>query len=157
MKSLYQQHRFEEIAQRLDSLRPDSPRQWGRMTPNGAVCHLSDAFKMVLGERTRQPDPDGPRFDTFRNRVIGRIYALSTPLPWPKGVPTSPGVDQDKEGSPPGVFEEDIADLHAVLTRFQDRDGRDMVPHIAFRQLTRGEWGRWGYRHMDHHLRQFGA
>jgi hypothetical protein len=29
--------------------------------------------------------------------------------------------------------------------------------HPLFGPLTRAEWGRWGLRHADHHLRQFGA
>jgi len=157
MKSLFRPHRFEELTQRLDSLRPDSPRQWGRMSPNGAVCHLTDAFKGILGERVRQAHADGPRFDTLKNRTLGRLYALTLPLPWPKGVPTSPAADQEQDGTPPAEFDEDVARLRAAMERFRDRDGRDVPPHIAFGKLSRGEWGRWGYRHMDHHLRQFGA
>jgi hypothetical protein len=112
---------------------------------------------MVLGQRGRKPDPGDPRFDTWVNRTIGRVYGLTLPLPWPKGVPTSPDADQEKRGSPPLDFEADVEALRRAMQDFRDRDGGDMVPHIAFGQLTRGEWGRWGYRHVDHHLRQFGA
>jgi Protein of unknown function (DUF1569). len=29
-------------------------------------------------------------------------------------------------------------------------------PHYLFGPLTEAQWARWGWRHMDHHLRQFG-
>lgn len=157
MKSLYNPRDHQALRQRLESLRPDSPRQWGRMSPHQAVCHLLDAFRLVLGERDWGIRPGDPTPDTFVNRTVGRLYALTLPLPWPKGLPTSRAADQERGGTPPGDFADDVAELEAAMDRFRDHDGRNMSPHIVFRQLTRGEWGRWGYRHMDHHLRQFGA
>jgi hypothetical protein len=29
-------------------------------------------------------------------------------------------------------------------------------PHPMFKKMSEGQWMRWGYLHMDHHLRQFG-
>jgi len=66
-------------------------------------------------------------------------------------------VDQERDGTPPGDWDADLADLQAAMGRFRDRDGRDLPPHVLFGALTRGEWGRWAYRHVDHHLRQFSA
>jgi len=159
MKSLYRPSDFQALSRRLDSLRPDSPRQWGRMSPGGAVCHLTDAYKGLLGERSRPaPAHTGPASLRARTaKLVRRLYGLTSPLPWPKGIPTPAPVDQEKGGTPPGVFEDDVEALRAAMTRFRDRDGRDMAPHVLFGKLTRGEWGRWAYRHMDHHLRQFGA
>jgi len=37
------------------------------------------------------------------------------------------------------------------------KGGAEGAAHPLFGRLTTAEWGRWGYRHMDHHLRQFGV
>ena len=151
MKSLFQPRCHDEIVARLGALRPDSERLWGRMTPHQAVCHLSDSFKAILRDRPLSPIPLDVR------RRIMRFMAFTSPMPWPKGVPTSPEVDAEQGGTPPGDFGADVRDLTELLGRFVDSDGRTLDPHYFWGDMSRGEWGRYGYRHMDHHLRQFGV
>lgn len=151
MSNLFRTDRHAELVRRLDALRPTAERQWGRMTPHQAVCHLSDSFKAILHDR-----PLAVHRLTFKRRVQ-RLAAFTLPIPWPKGVPTSPEVDAEKDGSRPGDFDADVAELKALLTRFVASDGRTLEPHYVWGDMSRGEWGRYGYRHVDHHLRQFGA
>ena len=97
--------------------------------------------------------------DTWTSRHVLRLAALRLPLPWPKGVPTRPEVDQLKGGTPPAEFVKDVATLRALVTRFAAAPGnRDFsfAAHPAFGRLSEWEWMRWGYLHPDHHLRQFG-
>jgi hypothetical protein len=47
-KSLADSNERAMIVSRLQKLAPDSPRQWGRMTPHQAVCHLSDSFRSMM-------------------------------------------------------------------------------------------------------------
>lgn len=152
VKNIFNDPDHRDLERRLDALRPDSPRRWGRMSPHQAVCHLNDAFEIVLGER-----PTDFRADSLLNRTVGRVVALSTPIPWPRGLPTSPEADQEKNGTPPGSFDDDVADLRASMARFRERGGRGLGPHVALGPLSPGEWGRWGWRHTNHHLRQFGV
>ena len=44
-----------------------------------------------------------------------------------------------------------------TLERFVATDGRNIAPHYVWGAMSRGEWGRYAYRHMDHHLSQFGV
>lgn len=152
MKTIFDAAIHESLRVRAGRLTPDSARQWGRMTPHQAVCHLNDSFLLVLGDRTTNF-----RANTLFNRTVARFLALSTPVPWPKGVRTSPEIDQERNGTPPGVFAGDVARLCDLMTRFRETGGRDLDPHVAFGPLTSGEWGRWGYRHVHHHLSQFGV
>ncbi len=152
MKTLFDSVRHQELVDRLGYLRPDSPRRWGRMTAPQMLCHLSDSFQLVMGEQASDF-----RADTLFNRTLGRLMAVTLPIPWPKGLPTSPDADQEQKGTPPGDFAADVARLIADMERFGARGGQDMPPHLALGHLSMGEWGRWGYRHMDHHLRQFGV
>lgn len=152
MKSLFRDRDHDALVERIRRLRPDAPRRWGRMTAPQAVCHLNDAFLIVLGDRET-----AARADTLLNRTLGRLFALTLPVPWPKGVPTAPEADQEKEGTPPGDFGDDCRELVSLMERFRSLGGRGLDPHVALGDLTPAEWGRWGYRHVDHHLRQFGA
>lgn len=86
-----------------------------------------------------------------------RFVAFTLPVPWPKGVPTSPEVNAEKTGTPPGEFEKDVAELRDLVKRFVETDGRTLEPHYAWGRMSRREWGRYGYRHLDHHLQQFGV
>ena len=151
MKSLLQPDTRQEIERRLAALGPDDAPRWGRMSPHQAVCHLADGFRMVLGER-----PIEMRGGFFTRTAI-RFMALTLPLPWPKGVPTAPELDQEQKGTEPSEFHADVAELTNLIDRFAASAGGEMTTHPIFGNLTRGERGRWAYRHLDHHLAQFGA
>jgi len=140
------------LLQRLGQLRPESQRQWGKMSPHQMVCHLTDSFKAVNGERNPNRAEPG-----LLGRTLVRWIALYAPFNWPHGVPTRSEVDQEQGGTPPVEFARDVDDLKSVVKRFMDptRDFRS-ARHPMFGEMSPREWRRWGYLHMDHHLRQFG-
>ena len=55
MKTLARAHDKEEILRRLKTIHPASPRQWGRMSAHQMICHLSDSFLAVTGQRHASP------------------------------------------------------------------------------------------------------
>lgn len=157
MKTLQRRADFEEVLRRLQRLRPDSPRQWGRMTAPQMVCHLTDAFRNLLGERPVANPAGAP---TLFGRTLLKWVALYAPVHWPRGkLKTRPEADQEIGGTPPsGDFAVDVAGLEAAAARFLAAGKRGpRKPHYMFGPLTEAEWCRWAYRHMDHHLRQFGV
>jgi uncharacterized protein with PQ loop repeat len=139
-----------EILRRVRALRSDSVRRWGRMTAHQMVCHLIDCHRMALGEVVVTAPP------TRIPRAVTKWVSLYTPVPWPKGLPTNPELDQDVDGRRPGDFAGDAAALEATVERLTSRAGRDWPPHPDFGAMSERDWLRWGWRHMDHHLRQFG-
>jgi len=66
-------------------------------------------------------------------------------------------MDQGAGGTPPGDFERDRDGLLLLTERFCAADPGLKWRHPIFGELTDSERMRWGYLHMDHHLRQFGA
>ena len=150
MKTFLDPRDRAEVMGRITSIQPDTPRRWGRMTPNQAICHLTDAFSMCLGDR-----PVKERSNLF-TRTAMRFVGLSTPMPWPRGVKTTPEADQEKQGTPPTEFSTDLAALEKVAGEFVERLDPEAMRHPIFGLLTEVEWGRWAYRHLDHHARQFG-
>lgn len=135
------------VRQRLERLTPDRPRKWGRMTAHQMVCHLTDGYRLSAGERTAAPAHN------FFTRSVLKFVALHTPMAWPRGVKTVPEADQEQGGTKPEDWNRDLADLLSRVDVFTAVDGRS---HAIFGPLTKNEWSVWGFRHADHHLRQFG-
>jgi hypothetical protein len=138
----------EALVARLEKLHDKRPRAWGKMTAHEMLCHLGDSFAGVLGERPIAPA------DTWLNRTFIKYIALHTNVTWPKGSPTRPEVDQTRNGTTPSDFQRDRERVITLLRRFAAPDAR-YDRHPIFGPLTRDEWLVWGYRHTDHHLRQF--
>jgi hypothetical protein len=135
------------VRQRIERLTPGTPRKWGRMTPHQMVCHLTDGYRMSSGERKAKA------VDNFISRSIVRLVALHTSLAWPQGVKTVSEADQEHGGTKPAEWDRDLAELLFRIDAFSPLDG---YRHPILGPLTETEWNVWGFRHADHHLRQFG-
>lgn len=140
------------LLRRLREVRPESARRWGRMSAHQMVVHLADGFRMALG-RKPVARACGPL-----SRSVVKWLALYAPLPWPAGVATSPEIDQACGGTAPAEFATDVAQLETLLEQAAAPDpALDGQAHPVFGPMSAAAWLRWGYRHVDHHLRQFGA
>lgn len=151
MKSLGNSHDKVEVLGRLELLSPESERRWGRMSAHQMVCHLSDSFRSALGDRPASP------MSNPLSRTVVKWIALYAPIEWPHGVQTRPEVDQESGGTTPVSFRTDVTDLVDLIDRFASKSSElDGRAHSMFGALTPSQWYRWGYLHVDHHLRQFG-
>ena len=147
MKTYWDLATSAELRARVGQLQPSSRRVWGKMNPAQALKHITIAMRIALGETKAEPLPGVFAYWPLKQIVI---YAL----PWPRGVKTVAEAD-----SPPhGELEPEKATLLAVMDRFT-KAGPDFAfaPHPLFRRLSGKAWGVWAYRHLDHHLRQFGV
>jgi hypothetical protein len=151
MKTLSRPADKTELLRRLQGVRPDSPRRWGRMTAHQMVCHLSDAFLMDTDRKPVSHVAGVPQ------RTIVKWIALYAPFRWPAGIQTRPQVDQELGGTKPAAFAADVAALEALVELVTTEPGFFAGRrHPIFGALSPAAWMRWGYLHMDHHLRQFG-
>jgi hypothetical protein len=64
-------------------------------------------------------------------------------------------VEQGRGGTPPAEWEHDIADLLRLIDALAERQAFGV--HPTFGKMNQRDWLAWGYRHLDHHLRQFGV
>jgi hypothetical protein len=150
MKNLFEPARAAELAERIERLRPDSPRQWGTMTAPQALAHCAVALEWAVG------DTVAPRM--MIGRVLGpfvRRLAVRNDDPMAKNAPTAPELRI--------ADERELATEQARLVRLIDRfctggPGRCTTnPHSFFGRMTPDEWAVLMYKHVDHHLRQFNA
>jgi hypothetical protein len=147
----HEEHRAA-LVRRLQLLQPETPRQWGRMSAPQMVCHLSDTFRMATGEK-----PVSPVGRPLKQTLI-KYVALYLPLPWPPGIQTRPELDMLVNGRCPGEFREDVTEVARFIESLAAQPVDTSWPrHPIFGSMSRRDWLRWGYLHVDHHLRQFGC
>jgi hypothetical protein len=152
MKTLASAPDRVDLVRRLRLVRPDSVRQWGRMSAPQMICHLADAFRMAMAEKDVSPATG------LLQRTVIKGIALYAPLRWPPGILTRPEIDQTSGGTCPGDFRSDVADVEQLLQRMATWTPAGPWPtHPIFGRMSSRDWLRWGYLHTDHHLRQFGS
>ena len=151
MRTLARPGDLDDLLCRLETVRPDSPARWGRMSARQMICHLGDAMLVAADQKTVTPVSDPLK------RTIVKWIALYAPLRWPAGIRTVTEIDQETGGTKPQDFVDDVRELETRLRRFAE-DQQAMCPtHPIFGPMSRKAWLRWAYLHTDHHLRQFGA
>jgi hypothetical protein len=150
VKNLFEAATMEEIKERMSWLAPDSKRQWGKMNPAQALAHCCGGMEMAVG------DIVPPRM--LLGRIIGRMVkplALGNDEPMRRNSPTAKDlVVQDERDL--GTERER---LYGLIDRFAAAGpvGCTTHPHSFFGRLTPDEWATLMYKHLDHHLRQFGV
>jgi hypothetical protein len=150
MKNLFEAASVIEIKERVANLTPESRRQWGTMNAAQAVAHLTAGMELALGDR--KP----PRM--LIGRLIGGIIkpkVLGDDAPMRRNSPTVSGLVVLDERD----LEKERERLLAVIDRFAEAGpaGCTAYPHSFFGRLTPEEWAVLVYKHLDHHLRQFGV
>jgi len=150
MKNVFEPNDLEALRARIAQLRPESNRQWGTMSVAQALAHCS------LGVQTATGELRPPR------TLIGRILG---PIVKPKVV----GDDQPMRRNSPTMkelivlHEPDFATeqvrLIGLLENFSAAGPPACTshPHAFFGPLKPDEWAILMYKHIDHHLRQFGV
>ncbi len=152
MNTLNDQTTVNETLDRIDRLQPSSQPLWGKMTVNEMICHVSDPFRDFL--KIRKTKPVTPSF----LRPLMRWFLLSK-KPFPKNAATvKPYLQSAKGGgTKPKDFETDIASLKELVDQFSKIDNNFALgTHAAIGQLTKEQAGLFMWKHLDHHLRQFG-
>jgi len=149
MKSLFDPAVFDQTAGRIDGLQPAAARQWGKMTPSQMLEHTTRALETACGK--------GPQKQFWLGKLIGwavlKNFVGEQPLS--KNSPTSPEFVVHDEPD----FEATKQRLLSVMREFQSlgEHGCDGHIHGFFGRLSGAQWGVLQFKHLDHHLRQFGA
>lgn len=150
MKTLLNVRDRGEVLSRLANVRVDAQPKWGTMSAHQMICHLSDSLRAALNEKYISPST------SLFKRTILKPLALWVPISWPHGFQTRPEMDQRQGGTPPVDFTSDLEELRGLFERFCGREG-EFASHAMFGQMSKTERMRYGYRHIDHHLGQFGV
>ena len=149
MKTLFNPSDRESLVARIKSLEPESAREWGKMNPAQMLCHCGKALETATGDRPMKQKFLGKILMPFiKSSILGE-------KPFGKNAPTDPTfvVSGERE------FAAEKARLLTLIDRFVERGAPAAAKetHAFFGKLSSEEWGELMYKHIDHHLRQFGG
>jgi hypothetical protein len=148
MKTLFDNAEYEEIVQRINSLDPSSPGLWGKMSVSQMLAHCCVGIQASLGEKATKRRFLGYIFGPIAKKQIFSDKPFKHDLPTDKTFKMT----EDKE------FESEKAKLLALAKRFNEANPASFenIIHPFFGKMTKDELGALQWKHIDHHLQQFG-
>ena len=146
MKSIFDKNNFEELQMRLQKINSTSTPLWGKMNVAQMLHHLNLTVEAPLGKIETKGKPN------FFMKIFKSV--LYNDKPFGKGDPTP------KDFKTTGTFnfetekEKCLSNLKDV---FAENINGKYSPHVFFGKITNEQWGFHFYKHIDHHLKQFGV
>ncbi len=141
----------DEMIGRINKLRPDTQRLWGKMDVGQMLAHLCVAYEMIY-------EPEKHKKPNFLIRFVLKNFVkkmVTNETPYGKNKPTAPAFKMVSEKD----FEIEKARLITYIEKTQALgeshfDGKES---FSFGDLNRSEWNNMLYKHLNHHLSQFGV
>ncbi|GAC1382034.1 MAG: hypothetical protein NVSMB45_07710 [Ginsengibacter sp.] len=149
MSSIFSQGHSAELVARLNKLTPESKAKWGKMNVSQMLAHLQQPLKLTLGEKKLKRSLVGFLFGKMaKKKMLGEAG-------FSKNLPTVPSFIIKV----PRNFEQERTTTIEYLTRLTS-GGPDVLTreaHPFFGKMTENDWDKLNWKHIDHHLRQFGV
>ncbi|MNJ98154.1 hypothetical protein D3C87_159170 [compost metagenome] len=150
MKSLFNPNDNKDIINRIEQLTPITLSQWGKMTVSQMLKHCQQPIKVAQGTLKLKS-----------NWLISFFFAksakkqLTDSQPLKKDLPTSKEFIINYEPN----FEEAKKGLIELVTKFSEEGEAaiKVTKHPFFGEMTLKEWDALQWKHLDHHLKQFGV
>jgi hypothetical protein len=147
IKNLYDSSVKQEIIDRIHKLTAQTQRQWGKMDVAQMLAHVQEPIHVALGKRELKGH--------WLLKLIGPLFKskLYNSQPYKQGLPT------DRSYIMTGTikeFEKEKQQLLELIHNFHESNVID-ARHPVFGKFTKDQWGLATWKHLDHHLRQFGV
>ena len=150
MKNIFNQNDADEIIKRINNLKPDSQRLWGKMGVAQMLAHCNVSYELVY--ENKHPKPNA--FMKFILKTLVKKKVVSEE-PYKHNNPTGPAfiIKDDKDFN----VEKTCLINYINKTRELGEAYFDNKESHSFGALTKTEWNNMFSKHLDHHLRQFGV
>ncbi len=150
LPNIYTEQGTQELLSRINQLSPISQRRWGKMNVSQMLAHCCVPYEQLLGERN-----DGPN---AMMKIVMRLFfkgTMTNEIPYKPNLPTAPSfiiVDQrDFEKEKNRLIAYVKQPLALGETYFENKY------QITLGNLNSTQWNNMLWKHLDHHLRQFGV
>ncbi len=150
MKSVFDPIDVHQILNRINQLTPETPAKWGKMNVAQMLAHCNVSYEMIY--ENIHPKPNPVLKFVLKLFVKGKVV---TEKPYAHNSPTAPAfiISDAKQ------FEKERTRLINHINQTLENgpayfDGRESH---SFGKLNVAEWNNMLYKHLDHHLSQFGV
>ena len=145
IKSLFEKDTLDEISGRIHHLNPESTAVWGKMSVDQMLAHCAEVQDVMNGKELKNTPFVVKVFKNFIKKIV-----LGT-KPYKRGVTTHAQYRMTSKKD----FEKEKERLMLEIKKFHE--STEDVVHPLFGKMTRDERGWASYKHLDHHLTQFGV
>jgi hypothetical protein len=150
MKNIFTGAVSNEVIDRINKLTPNTPAQWGKMTVAQMLAHCNVTYELVY--ENKHPQPNG--FTKLMLKLFVKNNVVNE-KPYGKSGQTAPVfiIKAEKD------FASEKTRLIEYLNKTQalGENHFDQKESHSFGVLSKTEWNNMFYKHLDHHLRQFGV
>lgn len=147
IKNLFDSAVKQDIVSRINQLTPQTQRKWGKMDVAQMLAHCRLPLEVVMGQRILKSN--------LIQKLIFPLFKsiLYNENPYKQGLPT------DKSYITTGIstdFNQEKQKLIELLNSFSESSAI-LEKHPVFGKLTKEQWSKTTWKHLDHHLKQFGV
>jgi hypothetical protein len=150
MKNVFSLTDSNEIINRIGQLTPDTKGLWGKMSVAQMLAHCNVTYEMAY--ENIHPAPNA--FMKFILKLLVKKSVVNE-KPYKKSIQTAPAfiIKSDKD------FALEKERLVAYIKKTQELgepyfEGKES---LSFGSLNKTEWNNMFFKHLDHHLQQFGV
>ncbi|MEO5783192.1 MAG: DUF1569 domain-containing protein [Ginsengibacter sp.] len=149
MENLFTAIANQQMVDRINSLTADTKPLWGKMTVAQMLAHCQEPLYVALGEKHLK----GGLMAFLFGKIAKKQLVKDTPFK--RNLPTASGFIVKTEKN----FSEEKNKLVELVKRFGKNDPEEIAKrlHPFFGKLNAEEWNTLQYKHLDHHLKQFGV
>lgn len=150
LPDIFTQEVSGQLIARINRLAPDTRPQWGLMDAGQMLAHLNVMYELVYEHKHPRP---GLLMKFMLKTFVKKI--VTSEVPYKRSSRTAPAFLIRGTRN----FEQERQRLADFIGRTQQLgahsfDGRESH---SFGPLSRQEWNNMFYKHLDHHLTQFGV
>ncbi len=151
MTDFFNSRERDNLFRRIEELTPTMRSRKSLVTGHALICHFNDELRTMLGLQAARGSA------ILLSRTVWRWLVFNV-IPWPEREPRNEASLQQFVGvQAPRDFASDHAEFVSLLQQLDARMTNEALePHPTFGALTRKQWGRCIFLHIDFHLTQFG-
>lgn len=150
LPNIFTQKVSQQVIDRINNLTPETQAKWGKMNVSQVLAHCNVTYEMIYTDK--HPKPNFLMKAMLKAMVKNKIV---TPTPYNKNSPTAPAfkISNEREFN---IEKTRLVDYINETQKLGENafDGKES---LSFGVLNKNEWNNMLYKHLDHHLTQFGV
>jgi hypothetical protein len=150
LPNIFTRSESEAIIARINKLSPNTSALWGKMNASQMLAHCNVTYEMVYDNIHKEPN-------FFVKLLLNAFVKKSVvnEVPYSKNSQTAPAFQIKEEKN----FEAEKKRLIAYITKTSElgESHFENKKSLSFGVLTKSEWNNMFWKHLNHHLSQFGV